>query len=321
MIIPTSEEGLVVSLNKDNTNVLLCDYDIDGDELKSAHRDWLEQQVIEPYGLSKSSSMLGMMSITIEGRTSRTGSDRYNLALSQKRAVRVQAYLKNKVNSQIILSPRSRGESLSSYADNTEYAIDRAVRVQLGSVVRITPETTTRPATKLFKLRVISGEALSGTIGVGKIGLGATFEELFIQIWNVSESTTAFYRYTNNGKSGGFGLGLPISPEKINPGPGAWNEFRAPACMTVDGFGGPARLTGSTGIYLGLSLCSTDRDFHFGGFQKGKWWSAPSFKFEIESLEMNGSSAPSVGLGFFEAGPVGKLSYAKGSLRTGYNGD
>ena len=322
MGLSSGGNGIVISLCNHPVEALLCDYDIDKADMKHAHTQWLTDNIIRPLLAKKSCDKLDAIRVIIEGRASRTGSEKYNQNLSQLRANNVYQYLDTRVRGcGINICTFATGESLSNYDDHTEFAIDRAVRIQINEPQQIQrttlppPPKFPLPAFKTFKLRVVAGESVS----YGKHGFGIKAEVLHIQIWDVVASTMASYTYTAKGRSVSLGISTPVGVELSFKG--KWSEFKAPGNMAADSFSGPARLDGSIGLTIVKPLLSTDKDFHFGGFADTKWWTAPSFNFSIKELDTGASAELSAGISLYEPDIAGSFNYVKDSMITGYTGD
>jgi hypothetical protein len=93
MIRHTSDKGFVNTISADPVRGLLYDFDIEGDALKYSHTQWLDTQVVNPIQKEPTKRW----KIFLEGSTSRTGAEQYDLDLSQRRAEAVQQYLRGKL--------------------------------------------------------------------------------------------------------------------------------------------------------------------------------------------------------------------------------
>ena len=321
MGISNDSSGSVMVFCDNPIDVLLYDYDINKAELKHNHRIWLANNIIKSLESRTTRSKYDSeFRVVVEGRASRTGTEKYNCDLSEKRAIKVSEVLKSLVRERgicINVSVVAVGESLSEYGDNTEFPIDRAVRIQFRERGAIQHRKIRVPEYKVFRLRVLKGNSYSAS--PAKTAAGLKYETLVFQVWDVKESTVANYDYSHKGRTVSVGLGLPISPDSTSKG--KWNEFRAPYAMTADSFSGPARLDGSAGLTFIQSL-STGRDFHFGGLAENKWWQKPIYNFNIEDLDTGTSKEAAASIGLFDPDPFpGSFTLIEGSFETGFFGD
>ena len=104
----------------------LYNFDIDGYDLKTAHTDYIKAWVL-PW-------LAAGNSVTIKGLTSRSGSQKYNLQLSQQRADEVVHYLYSKVSTPKIFKAKGLGESVAErdgMPDGSEEKYHRAVDIVL----------------------------------------------------------------------------------------------------------------------------------------------------------------------------------------------
>jgi len=94
MLIHTSKTGYVTKIfTSPGVAAYLYDFDIDGHDLKSSHKDWLNHDVV---GHLKKSPELEW-NVFLEGTASYTGGIHHNVDLSQRRAEEVGKYLQAKV--------------------------------------------------------------------------------------------------------------------------------------------------------------------------------------------------------------------------------
>lgn len=328
-------KGNIKVFCKSPIDVLLFDFDINKADLKAAHRAWLSANVIKSL---EAQNVRGNYSpelkVVVEGRASRTGTERYNLGLSQKRANNVCKVLKSIVGDcgvKLSMSVIASGESMSQYGDNTEFPIDRSVRIQFRERGQKKLPKIELPEQKVFKLRVLNSHSVSFTIGRKGFGGGIENESTTFQIWDVQESTVANYEYSNTGRVGSIGAGISSNKKgkggfspKVGLNHGKWHKFYAPRSMRADDFSGPARLDGSVGLTIGKSF-STARDFRFGGLAESKWWEGPVFNFSIKDLDLGtsvGLDGLNVEVNFNSPDPFPQsFEYVEGSLVTGYRGD
>jgi hypothetical protein len=92
MLRHTSDKGFVDTISASPVRGLLYDFDIEGDTLKEHHTQWLDTMVVDQVKKNKDKRW----KVFLEGETSRTGSDKFNEPLSQRRAEAVRRYLRDK---------------------------------------------------------------------------------------------------------------------------------------------------------------------------------------------------------------------------------
>jgi hypothetical protein len=91
MLRHTSDNGFTDTISTDPVRGLLYDFDIEGYKLKKNQTDWLDTMVVEQI---KDKPNRGWK-VFVEGATSRTGSDKFDLDLSQRRSEEVAQYLRD----------------------------------------------------------------------------------------------------------------------------------------------------------------------------------------------------------------------------------
>lgn len=204
---------------------VMSNFDIDGADVKREFQTFLMTRVVPILTGPRARGWL-------QGSASHTGSDAHNLALSERRARAVEAFLvaNGVAASRLTVSAVGESEANPLVSEN---APDRAVGV-LAAPLLSPPPPPPRPAPSApptntdFRLRVLA--ELDGGAG------GAVVQQIYIQIWDVSYGITCFYQYT--GAGGGASV-LPIGATLQGP----WNNFRTTGPLNVCEFGGAARFT------------------------------------------------------------------------------
>ena len=286
---------------------LLFDFDIAGDQVKSAHRWWLDNQVVERIRKAKARSAGLFFEIKVEGRASKPGSTDFNLKLSWRRARNVTAYLKRHLAHGLAnITPDGVGESKSTANNHVGYPVDRAVwvevvpgRAQVGSrprrVTRDPPRLISDRANqseKPFQLRLMAFQSTGITLGPGSpllgVGGGISNSTAVFQICDIEADRSGLYYAELQGKV--LSVGPALSAEGL-VGKGPWNTFQAPREVSLGDFAGPLRLTS-----WGLGLVFKG----FGGtkieFGAPKSWFAMKPRFDIKEFQTgNISNVPSFG--------------------------
>ncbi len=204
-------------------------YDIDGSEPKPEHLAFLSTRVL-PIVMGKSARCW------LQGSTSHTGSESYNLALSKARVNKVAAYLVSRGASSSRLSLSHVGESMASMTI-AEADGERAVTLLCAPLLAAparrdpAPPTDVPKTTSQFTIRELGG--LSGGIGL------LVADAIYFQIWDRKNQLTTFYQHTAAGVGKGFKAGPPISATLQGP----WNYFVTTGLMGTNEFGGAARFT------------------------------------------------------------------------------
>jgi len=205
---------------------VMSNYDIDVDTPKAEHLVFLDSRVL-PVLLGRRAR------IWLQGSASRTGTAAHNMALSERRAENVAAYLSSRgvPTSQMQVDWVGEGLAAGGIPENAD---NRAVSLLAAPLAAPpTPKPPTPPPTQAtptntsFKIRLLGG--LSG-------GEAMTLDQLFFQIWDPPHQITGIYVFSGLGKGAGA---LPLSVTLQGP----WNDFRTTGPVAVDEFGGAARFT------------------------------------------------------------------------------
>jgi len=242
----TTNSGFVWQKYDINTcpllQALLYDFDVNSAKLKPSHIKFLEDQAraLDP-GTT--------WNIRIEGRASRTGTAEHNLKLSKQRAEAVKAYI-TLVAPSAQLKPDWVGEALAERQgekDGAENMFFRAVELVIWPEGKPLPapmkheppkvEPTPPSPLKLFKIRVLRGQAMSLSSPMKNIPVYFSRDSYRLEIWDKEDNASAYYQYEGQGKGFDFGPKVSVS---ANFAEGPWNEFAAPRHVALDDFGGPA---------------------------------------------------------------------------------
>jgi hypothetical protein len=119
---------------------LLFNFDIDDASLKTAHKQWLDENVV-PF-------LATATRIALSGTASRSGSDQYNQALSQRRVKTIKDYLVGKGAKATAIAEVASGEQAAARAgqrDGTEDARFRAVEVALEAKANLAIQVKVHP--------------------------------------------------------------------------------------------------------------------------------------------------------------------------------
>lgn len=263
----TSAGGFVFPRSVNPTGAFLADFDIDGATLKKDHRDWLDEEIIDPAKLK--SSRPGMWTIDLIGRASKSGSDEHNMWLSEQRARAVQSYLGPRLSGVIVNYNVNRlGESSPFNSDEYEHELDRSVEVRAVYFPAKTPKIPKRhilipkihpwrprPNRKVmdFRLQVLKAEISIYTLDVKfpgiSVGNGDARVKMLIKIREVGGTDHALYELTGKGR--GMIVSAKPSLKKAIPGFGlsSWSAkyekgdehpFATDVEMDAADFAGPA---------------------------------------------------------------------------------
>jgi hypothetical protein len=211
----------------------LANFDVEGDEPKPEHTRYLDRSVVP--------LLVGARArVWLQGQTSSTGTNEFNLDLSKRRCDNVAAYLRSRGVGQPQITPSWVGESLASVSMR-ERSDDRVVWL-LAAPLSAPPAPppsppsvhASTPRNTKFKIRMVGG--LSGGAKVG-------IDQLFFQIWDEKNGVTSFYTYS--------GIAIGKSWKSVSTTlKGPWNDFETTGEVAVDEFGGAARFTtGGAGSY------------------------------------------------------------------------
>lgn len=240
------------------TKALLYNFDIDGDEVKEEHRKFLWEKVVP---LLKGDQG----HIWMQGSASRSGSNKHNKDLSERRVKNIGNELVKRGISNRQMQLKAVGEALAQ-THAREDELDRAVLLVIHPVPRESPPPPKQippppPVGTQFKIRALSALGAGVPIpGIKKLlkflklsKLPTQGDVIFFQIVDLKNRVTAFYTYVGVGVSKDLSLALSASSK------GQWSTFRTTSPIRVSQFAGPAR-------------------FHTAG---GAWWS-------IDRLSMMG---------------------------------
>src|SRR5262245_27898882 len=126
--IPPAETTMTLSAS-------LFNFDVDGDTPKPEHERFLVDNVVPLLEIP------GVV-IRLRGEASRSGSDAYNLALSQRRIEKVKAFLRRHGPANVQVDRQAVGEAdaaATGQADGTEDEKFRAVIVSVVNVLGLRP--------------------------------------------------------------------------------------------------------------------------------------------------------------------------------------
>jgi hypothetical protein len=205
---------------------VLHNFDVDGDQPKPEHLNFLEQQAVPLLQNERGH-------IWMQGSASRSGTNAYNMALSKRRVRKVAAYLAGRGILAKQMQLDAVGEEMA-IGHALEDEADRAVALLILPVKRDSPPPPPRPpkprpVTDKFKIRMLAG--LSASAGP------AQTENLFFQIVDKDHGVTAFFHY------GSLGLGKSVRLPLSGTMKGPWNDFLTSGPMEVSEFEGAARFT------------------------------------------------------------------------------
>jgi len=202
----------------------LYNYDVDGADLKDAHRRWLDDRVVPPllrYGFH----------LWLSGHASRSGAAQHNLDLSRDRVRGVVRYLVGKGVSASQLQPEWQG-ARSADPHQREAEVDRGVFLELQPPASPTPgpsPPSVVPVGSRFQLRVL-----------GAPDLDHPERKLAerIQVRDPVHQLTAYYLCP---PFWGFGDDLSLNQVEALPFKSApWSDFSTPEVVSVTQFGGRA---------------------------------------------------------------------------------
>lgn len=305
MLVRTSPSGLVHEETKEPPAALLWDFDIDGDELKPAHREWLGERIVRP--LLKRSLPGGPPAarIALIGLASSTGSEETNLGLSMRRAFRVREHLVGSLGGRTVRWDTAwAGERIAnpySIESATEDARYRSVVIGMYPVARPLPplprswfkhripKAAVDPPgfAKEFKIRL--REAVTAEVGVKVVavkGTIATFE-----IWDTFHKMKATYRLVAMGGSFAPKVGVPTPVDVDVTTKGDWNTFPSWRDHWATDFEGPAKLHFKSVDVGARSWEKTS--FHFS-VAKGAFGGI--YRIKIDDFKIgSGSPIPSLG--------------------------
>jgi hypothetical protein len=250
---------------------ILTNFNIDGNQLKSAHKALLDQHSVPFVRANK-------VHVELTGTASQTGSAAYDRELSRQRAERVRAYLLSKglKNQQVpITDVHAAGKALS-HSSNVEDEMDRAVRIRIVVGVRKVPVIPAHPSVVVpqiappqlvpqvlpeviievdtrvpWAIQELSGfnvavGASIGALGMS-IGVNAGSVEYHFLLVNSRTRQMAQCRYFGAAAGAGAAPSSSIKPGasaapsfSITPGSHKWDSFMTPGGIGFDDFAGSA---------------------------------------------------------------------------------
>lgn len=204
----------------------LANFNIDGDEVKQAHADFLLTFVVPRLQDGKGN-------IWMRGHASQTGGEKHNQDLSQRRVNNVAKLLTDVGIGANQMQLKAVGEGMS-IGPNREDPSDRAVVLVVWPREKDDPppppEVPPLPKTNLrFQIKQHMN------VNAGKVVVG---DFSIFQIWDVHASLTSFYTFSALG--GGFSP-IPLWLSGTLPGP--WNDLFVSKALAANAFGGAARFT------------------------------------------------------------------------------
>lgn len=267
VLIKTSENGLVFPKSARPSRALLADFDIDGATLKKHHKQWLRENVIDPARAKRSTP--GGWTIGLVGRASKSGTDSYNLWLSEQRLRAVESFLalqSDGIPFHFVRVPL--GESSPNATSEFEHEQDRSVDV-VAVFLPVKPRMPAKPGRLIprihiwkprpnrkvmdFTFQVLKAEIVIHTIDVKfpfmSVGHGPLRVKMLIRIRELGSSDQALYEFSSVGGNGTiiaakFSLktALPgggISSWKATYEKGAIHSFATDVEMDAGDFAGP----------------------------------------------------------------------------------
>ncbi|HLK65116.1 MAG TPA: OmpA family protein [Bryobacteraceae bacterium] len=318
----TSSRGFVWQISADPLQALLYDFDIDHDDLKSAHLEFLDTKVL---GAIQAGSRKKWR-FKVEGRASRSGTEKHNLGLSQKRAQKAYEYVTKKAHGDLFAEAQWVGEDRAArdgQKDGKENMVYRAVLVDLCGedkpipppppppVIAAPPKPKTLPPNKPFQIRMLDGASVTYTLPLpGPIQkvmqAGVSRDSYTFEIRDVEANVSCVYLFEAMGKT----LGPSLSVKNVGGGKtlgGDWNDFSGPRWISVEDFEGPATLE-SAGVSHGAASHGSTTFM----FRPLHWYSV-AFGFRIPNFK-TGRTVGSPGVGVASTtGSLKLLSKAAGS--------
>ena len=310
---------------KERKIAYLVGFDVDKHSLKKDHETWLLTKVVADghaqWANNIAQNRNAFYRIWLLGTTSRTASFEYNLRLSKKRVKAVEQFLQNRFGSSsdktkipYVIDTGGLSESiafLSGKSDRKEDPLDRSVLVlaQWYTVpdppkpppVR-RPVLPCQPKTlfKDFKIRLVSGAAVTGEIPVKKVGkVGLKSYDVNIEILDVEKKLSAFYKWEGKGLSGGLlKKSLDSKNRKLPVTKGPWHSFTVVCVKSASDFEGPAMYDYGKILYGAISFSN----FYFAADSYWKIYDG----IKIEDFK---TGIPSTSLDLLNAGTQrGKLT-------------
>jgi hypothetical protein len=227
-------------------SAFLYNFNIDDDQPKPEHLRWLDEHIVPL--LAGTGYYLWM-----RGSASRTGSDAYNMRLSQRRVEQIASYLRGKGVGDWQMQLEWVGESLSRSVKEEDEA-DRAVELRVQPVA---PRSLDRdkpppappappPVSDWFSIRLLGQIGAGKMVSMGKLATwikrlkgkkaAVAVEGMFFEIRDKKNNLSGLYFYAG----GGIGVGYYwLSATLVGP----WNDFYTSKPIHVSQFAGFARFT------------------------------------------------------------------------------
>ncbi len=301
----THGPGSVWEMSPSPGMVLLYDFDVNSDHLKSAHTKYLEDRIVSAIkGADKKKWKL-----VVEGRTSRSGTAEHNFALSERRARNTYKYILDRVGAGVFVEASWVGEqraALDGQKDGTENKHYRSVLIRLTGEdqplppppPKIQPPVQAVPRhpapNKPFQIRIANSLSLAYTIPMPGPGAiiqpGVSADVMVFHIRDVEEKVTYVYSFTAMGRTLGpshtfKNMGASTTAK------GEWNDFTGPRWLTADDFSGPAQMESASLSYAVNSKGTTSFSF------RPLHWYSPSFGFRISDFKTGRTvGTPGVGI-------------------------
>jgi len=242
--------GYICEVSLSPPYAYLWDFEIDGDQLRPHHRQWLDKNII-----TSIQAATEPWTVYLQGTTSRTGSEAKNLNLSQRRAQNAQAYIASKLSgAKCNFNSSWVGEAAAAARgtpDKTEIATDRAVIVM--AQLDVLPKPKPKPKPPLFTFTVSVPTPSFGKFStefsirmlraVGGSVAPAGGDLVLFDVWDTKNNLAAHYQYL------GLGVAVPLpAPPVSYTGQGEWNYFTTNVAVEITDFGGWAHfVTAGTG--------------------------------------------------------------------------
>jgi hypothetical protein len=307
MRLRSSQRGMVREFR--DGGACLYDFSVNGAELKSAHRTWLDQKVVARL----KGSTANKWRIYLDGSASRTGTEDYNYGLSELRLREVRGYLEERLHDiSVEYKERPWGEWLATTAgeaDEMEDSLFRAVLVTVQVLTQPPPPPpphreppkmwpNPKPSTKefkAFKIRIVKGKSRS--IGgpilrkiAGRLPVVLVSDDLTFAIDDIEEKLEAKYQYDG----GGFGGVIGFNRDWSYGAGDRWSTFQAPRSFSINDFSGPAEW------HVGGPTGASRNTLYFG---KPAHWYSLSSRFHVP-IQIGSVEGP-FGLSLYES--KGKL--------------
>ncbi len=191
----------VVSVRRNALKVILGNFDIDGDQPKRAHIEFIETRLIEPLLRTRAR-------VEVMGGASHSGGEAHNLALSGRRAHNVVALLAARGVRATQIAAGATGEWRATPGVN-EHALDRNVIIKLSLPTPPPPPPPPPPLPTPPPRSMQSSEPIDYRIRM-LLAFGLELEALGqdhvgFQVWDAGSHRVATYQYAG----ANFGIGTP----------------------------------------------------------------------------------------------------------------